>query len=72
MSLPWGGIFDLGPPKGPNWNHPHDAHMFGLNADMPFQFLGTPTQRQLFFDIAAMYGANPWVEVDQYHLRFSY
>ena len=73
MSLPWGGRFDLGPAYGGQWWHPpHHEHMWGLNADFPYQYLGTPTQRQRFRDIASANGGNPQTEDNHYHLKFSH
>lgn len=69
MSLPWGGIFDLGLSYGGWWwNPPHQTHIFGVNADMPFQYLGTSTQRERFRTIALDLGASVYTEGNHYHL----
>jgi hypothetical protein len=70
MSLPWGGLFDIGPPYGPFWQQPHGTHMTGLNADMPFQYLGTPAQRQRFREIADLFHALVLDEGNHFHLTF--
>jgi hypothetical protein len=70
MRIGWGGLFDIGPNYGPFWNQPHGAHQTGLNADFPFQYLGTTQQRSLFQQIATEHGGNPLVEGDHFHLRF--
>ncbi len=75
MSIQWDGRFDLGPRYGrPWWGPPHDEHMWGLNADIPYAFLGTLAQRERFRVIAGSFGGNPLPEPDRslYHLRFSY
>jgi hypothetical protein len=74
MSLQWGGRFDLGPRYGGLWwKGPHDEHMLGRNADIPYAFLGTPEQREQFRVIANANGGNPLPEGGtHYHLRFTY
>jgi len=34
MSLPYGGLFDIGPPYGELWRKPHREHRTGKNCDM--------------------------------------
>lgn len=75
MSLPWGGRLDLGPRYGGTWWHaPHEEHMWGLNADLPYQYMGN--QRNLLYQIAVNNGGaagGPIVQhPDHYHLRFAY
>jgi hypothetical protein len=70
MSIPWGGLFDIGPPYGSLWQSPHAAHRTGRNADFPFQYLGTSQQQALFASIASFYGGNPASEGNHYHLTF--
>ncbi|MBV9914228.1 MAG: hypothetical protein JOZ93_16740 [Sinobacteraceae bacterium] len=36
MSLPWGGLFDIGPPDGEFWEPPHKTHNNGKMADVNF------------------------------------
>jgi murein endopeptidase len=72
MSLPWGGMFDIGPPYGSYWNTPHGTHMAGLNADLPFQYLGTALQRERFRQIAEFWLGYPDVHNgNHYHLTFA-
>lgn len=72
MSLPMGGRFDLGPGYGGSfWSPPHSAHMQGLNADIPYQYLGSTEQRERWRQIAVEHGANPLPEGNHYHLRFT-
>lgn len=59
MSLPLGGLFDIGPPNGNFWQSPHTLHRRGLNADMPFQYLGTLEQREMFRQIASAKNGSP-------------
>lgn len=71
MSLPWGGVFDLGPRYGGvYWASPHSEHKWGLNADMPFQYLGTTLQRDRFRQIAVAEGATIVLHGDHFHLQF--
>jgi len=78
MSLPLGGLFDIGPVYGPGqyWQSPHSEHRKGLNADMPFQFLGTLEQRALFQTIASKWDGqpdpHPTNNPNHFHLRFPY
>lgn len=34
MSLEWGGLFDIGPPRGPFWSRPHNLHRTGRSVDI--------------------------------------
>jgi hypothetical protein len=71
MSLPWGGMFDIGPPYGSYWHTPHGTHMAGLNVDMPFQYLGTLQQRARFRQIADAWQGNSEIhDGNHYHLSF--
>ncbi len=75
MSLPSGGRFDLGPRyNGTWWNSPHGEHMWGVNADIPYQYLGG--YNQTFLSIAAANGGSGGGPIlsysNHYHLRFSY
>lgn len=76
MSLPWGGMFDLGPAYGGTWWHTpkHGEHMWGLNADIPYAYLGG--YNQTFLSIATANGGaggGPILpEPNHYHLRFAY
>ncbi len=71
ISLPWGGLFDLGPNYGGQWwGTPHIEHRWGLNADMPYQYLGTTAQRTRFQEIAQEEGALVVPEGNHFHLRF--
>jgi murein endopeptidase len=73
ISLPWGGRFDLGPSYGGLWWHgPHGSHMWGRNADIPYQYLGTLQQRERFRQIAVEYEGDPYPESNHFHLRFAY
>jgi hypothetical protein len=67
ISLPWGGVFDL----NGDWDNPHQEHQFGMNVDMPFQYLGTPAQRNRFREIATNKGASVADHGDHYHLSFA-
>jgi hypothetical protein len=71
MSLLWGGRFDLGPGYGGQWwGPPHNEHMWGLNVDFPYQYLGSTTQRARFREIAEQYRAIVVPEDNHFHLRF--
>lgn len=75
MSIQWGGRFDLGPRYGyAFWGPQHYEHMWGLNADIPYAYLGTLAQRQRFMEIADELGGNPLPEEKKrhYHLHFSH
>jgi murein endopeptidase len=82
ISLPMGGVFDLGPIYGgcPFWrptrpgetNCGHQTHMLGFNADIPCSSLGTLQQRERYRQIAVERQANPLAEGNHFHLRFSY
>ncbi len=53
ISLPWGGLFDLGPPRGGAWwNPPHAAHRFGINADIRFSGFNSLDNRLRWKEIA--------------------
>jgi hypothetical protein len=68
MSLPWGGLFDIGPPYGSFWNPPHYEHRWGRNADIPFRYLGA--YRTIFTSIASFHQVQVYDQGDHYHLRF--
>jgi len=63
MSLPQGGVFDL----GANWRPSHFEHRFGQNCDMR---LVPPQQRPRLRQLIAAAGLQPpHVEGDHWHLR---
>jgi hypothetical protein len=51
MSLPWGGLFDIGPPYGSFWSSPHGLHRAGKSVDID---RANVNQRRLN-DIASRY-----------------
>lgn len=57
LSLPWGGRYDIGPPKGAWWGPPHHEHIWGTNADIPYSKLDP--HKETFRLIAEWYGGNP-------------
>ncbi len=68
MSLPDGGLFDIGPPYGQFWQSPHSEHRWGENADMPFQYLDP--HRQVFYNLALEFNWSVLVHGNHYHLRW--
>jgi hypothetical protein len=63
MSLPQGGVFDL----GGNWGPSHYEHRFGQNCDMR---LAPPQQRRRLQQLIAAAGLQPpHIEGDHWHLR---
>lgn len=75
MSLPSGGIFDLGPAyNGLWWKPPHSEHTKGLNVDLTF---GCNSHPQTMYTIAIQNGGGDgpggiYTHSNHYHLRFAY
>jgi hypothetical protein len=78
MSLPWGGLFDLGPGSGSArctgmpgayWKPPHCWHRSGIDADI--NLVLPPVEREAFRAFAADAGSflEPVFESDHTHLR---
>ncbi len=77
MSLPWGGLFDLGPDADPSdcagaaadWKPPHCWHRSGIDADI--NLVLPPAEREAFRAFAADAGSflEPVFESDHTHLR---
>lgn len=72
FSLPWGGLFDIGPPDGQFWNPPHSSHRWGGQADVKMSTVPI-NHRDKLVEIFRTNGARvlPEPEKDHWHLDFT-
>jgi hypothetical protein len=69
MSLPNGGLFDIGPPYGQLWQTPHSEHRLGLNCDVD-KNSETSSRSAFLEDLFGLHSPNLLDEGSHWHLRF--
>ncbi|MEW5907193.1 MAG: hypothetical protein AB1734_10525 [Elusimicrobiota bacterium] len=74
FSLPWGGLFDIGPrpnhPEWQFWHPPHSSHRWGWQADIESADVPIGNQPKLL-DILRKNGARVLSEGSHWHLDFT-